>query len=408
MTTTWDHLGEIANVAQLSGFDAVKLIGLIVKAASTARLHKKNCQQFAMHLRLIGNLLQQLNISELKKYPETREPLEKLEDALRRSYILVNSCQDRSFLYLLALGWTIVYQFNKSQDEIDRYLKIIPLITLVNNSRVKERLEYIVMDQHEYTLDDEDIKAQQVIMNPDPLNTDDAVLRKSLSYRYPDLPFNEVIKKENEMLHLELEYSQSYLDVSQCELIQNLMQITEVFASNYQCDDKDLAYVTTNQEHEDNSGLQMVVYSDLGSTSSTSSRQDLLSSRRSYQPEEWHSNVLGCCCTPIMCLKTFFFPCGTLSKIATVATNTHMTSTDACHELMAYSLIASCCCYTCCIRKKLRTALNIRGGWGGDFHLHLCCCCCALVQELREIEMRGIHGPQKTKTSPPPCQYMES
>lgn len=133
----WEHFGEIANVAQLAGFDAVRLIGLIVKAASTARMHKKNCRQFAQHLKLIGNLLEQLKISELKKYPETREPLEQLEDALRRSYLLVNSCQDRSYLYLLAMGWNIVYQFRKAQTEIDRYLKIVPLITLVDNARVR-------------------------------------------------------------------------------------------------------------------------------------------------------------------------------------------------------------------------------------------------------------------------------
>lgn len=135
--STWEHFGEIANVAQLAGLDAVKLIGMIVKAASTARMHKRNCQQFALHLKLIGNLLDSLKISELKKYPETSEPLEQLEDALRRSYILVNSCQDRSYLYLLAMGWNIVYQFRKAQSEIDRYLKIIPLITLVNNARFR-------------------------------------------------------------------------------------------------------------------------------------------------------------------------------------------------------------------------------------------------------------------------------
>ena len=37
------NVGELANVAQLIGLDAVKLIALIVKAASTARIHKKNC-----------------------------------------------------------------------------------------------------------------------------------------------------------------------------------------------------------------------------------------------------------------------------------------------------------------------------------------------------------------------------
>ncbi|CAH1421619.1 unnamed protein product [Lactuca virosa] len=409
----WDHLGEIANVAQLTGFDAVKLIGMIVKAASTARLHKNNCKQFAMHLRLIGNLLEQLQISELKKYPETREPLEQLEDALRRSYILVNSCQDRSYFYLLAMGWTIVYQFKKAQDEIDRYLKIIPLITLVDNSRFKERLEYIEMDKNEYTLDEEDRRVQDVIMKPNPSNTDDvAVLRRSLSFSYPDLPFNEVIKKENEKLHMELQHSQSYLDVSQCEMVQNLMEIVDVFASNsqYEKDVEYYPYVISNKEHEDHNEVQKNVLSTSRSISSVSSRQDLLSSRGSYREEEWHSDVLGCCSEPMMCLKTFLCPCGTLSKIATVATNTHMTSADACNELMAYSLIASCCCYTCCIRRKLRNTLNIRGGWCGDFVLHLCCCCCALVQELREIEMRGIHveGPQTIKTIPPSTQYMES
>lgn len=134
---SWDNLGDIANVAQLTGLDAVALIGLIAKAANTARMHKKNCKQFALHLKLIGNLLEQLKISQLKKYPETREPLELLEDALRRSYVLVKSCQDRSFLYLLAMGWNIVYQFRRAQSEIDQYLKIIPLITLVDNARIR-------------------------------------------------------------------------------------------------------------------------------------------------------------------------------------------------------------------------------------------------------------------------------
>ncbi|KAL4301189.1 hypothetical protein AHAS_Ahas17G0276000 [Arachis hypogaea] len=80
MTSPWNHMGKIANVAQLTGLDAVRLIGLIVKAASTVRMHK-NCRQFAQHLKLIGNLLEHMKISELKRYPETREPLEKIEDA---------------------------------------------------------------------------------------------------------------------------------------------------------------------------------------------------------------------------------------------------------------------------------------------------------------------------------------
>jgi len=43
----WEYFGEIANVAQLIGIDAMKLIGMIVKVANTTWMHKKHCRQFA-------------------------------------------------------------------------------------------------------------------------------------------------------------------------------------------------------------------------------------------------------------------------------------------------------------------------------------------------------------------------
>lgn len=416
----WEHFGEIANVAQLAGFDAVRLIGVIVKAASTARMHKKNCRQFAQHLKLIGNLLEQLKISELKKYPETREPLEQLEDALRRSYLLVNSCQDRSYLYLLAMGWNIVYQFRKAQTEIDRYLKIVPLITLVDNARVRERLEDIEKDQREYTLDEEDQKMQDAILRREPSKHETMVLKKTLSTSYPKMGFNEVLQKENEKLQLELQRSQTQMDVSQCEVIQRLIDVTEAFSANHLPEEvspkKSSKKVECNYSDTDNgknhSFNEKSNKSDgrtnSRNTSSVSSGRDLLSREGSYQHEEWHTDLLGCCSEPLLCMKTFFYPCGTFSKIATVATSRHMSSAEACNELMAYSLILSCCCYTCCIRRKLRKTLNIAGGFVDDFLSHFMCCCCALVQEWREVEIRGIYGPEKTKTSPPPSQIMES
>lgn len=416
----WEHFGEIANVAQLAGFDAVRLIGMIVKAASTARMHKKNCRQFAQHLKLIGNLLEQLKISELKKYPETREPLDQLEDALRRSYLLVNSCQDRSYLYLLAMGWNIVYQFRKAQTEIDRYLKIVPLITLVDNARVRERLEDIEKDQREYTLDEEDQKMQDAILRREPSKHETMVLKKTLSTSYPKMGFNEVLQKENEKLQLELQRSQTQMDVSQCEVIQRLIDVTEAFSANHLPEEvspkKSSKKVECNYSDTDNGknhsfnekSNKSDARTNSRNTSSVSSGRDLLSREGSYQHEEWHTDLLGCCSEPLLCMKTFFYPCGTFSKIATVATSRHMSSAEACNELMAYSLILSCCCYTCCIRRKLRKTLNIAGGFVDDFLSHFMCCCCALVQEWREVEIRGIYGPEKTKTSPPPSQIMES
>lgn len=416
----WDQLGDLANIAQLTGIDAVKLIVLIGRAANTARMHKKNCRQFAQHLKLIGNLLEQLKISELKKYPETREPLEQLEDALRRAYVLVDSCQNRSYLYLLAMGWNIVYQFKKAQSEIDRYLRIIPLITLVDNARVKERLEYIERDEREYTLDEEDRKVQDAILDRDPSRNHTVVLKKSLSCSYPNLPFDEALQKESEKLQLELKRSQN-LDPGQCEVIQHLIGMTQTVASTLTeksgslKSSRKLEPIYADDHNEKDSAFNGNYLSQQSHTTSTSryaasvsSGRDLISDKGSQRHEEWHSDLLGCCSEPALCMKTLFYPCGTFSKIATVAKNRDISSAEACNDLMAYSLILSCCCYTCCVRRKLRKMLNITGGFCDDFLSHLMCCCCALVQEWREVEIRGVYGPQKTKTSPPPFQYMES
>ncbi|RZB78865.1 Protein MID1-COMPLEMENTING ACTIVITY 1 isoform E [Glycine soja] len=327
---SWDQMGELANVAQLTGVDAVRLIGMIVRAASTARMHKKNCRQFAQHLKLIGNLLEQLKISELKKYPETREPLEQLEDALRRSYILVNSCQDRSYLYLLAMGWNIVYQFRKAQNEIDRYLRLVPLITLVDNSRVRERLEVIEMDQREYTLDDEDQKAQTVIFKPEPDKDDTAVLKKTLSCSYPNCSFTEALKKENEKLKLELQRSQANLDMNQCEVIQRLLDVTEVAAysvpakcspeKSHKKEEYNYSDVNSDQDHSSDEKYHAKIDKHSPSRYSVA-QKDLASTGGSYQQEDWHTDLLACCSEPSLCMKTFFYPCGTFSKIASVARN---------------------------------------------------------------------------------------
>ncbi|CAN0861338.1 Protein MID1-COMPLEMENTING ACTIVITY 1 [Linum grandiflorum] len=416
----WGNFGEIANVAQITGVDAVRLIGLIVKAASTARMHKKNCRQFAQHLKLIGGLLEQLKISELKKYPETREPLEQLEDSLRKSYLLVNSCQDRSYLYLLAMGWNIVYQFRKAQNEIDRYLRLIPLITLVDNTRIRDRLEYISRDQCEYTLDEEDRKVQDLILKSESVKDQTIVLKKTLSCSYPNMCFNEALKKESEKLQMELQRSQSNMDVSQCEVIQHLLEVTEVAAANVVPEKSSSKTVSKKLDpNYSDMNVKQHTFDDSYSrksdsrtisrdTSSVSSGHDLLSRKGSSHDEEWQTDLLGCCSEPLLCLKTLFFPCGTFSKIATVASDRHMSSAEACNELMAYSLVLSCCCYTCCIRRKLRNMFNISGGFVDDFLSHLMCCCCALVQEWREVEIRGAYGPEMTKTKPPPLQSMES
>ncbi|XP_020247287.1 uncharacterized protein LOC109825022 isoform X5 [Asparagus officinalis] len=144
-----DTIGDVASVAQLSGVDAVGLISMIVRSASTARTHRKNCVEFAQHLKVVGDLLEKLDVSELKRHRETREPLEQLEEALRRSFVLVDSCRGMSYLYLLAMGWNVGSQFRKAREEIDWYLRLIPLISLVDRARARDsRLKNIPQQDH--------------------------------------------------------------------------------------------------------------------------------------------------------------------------------------------------------------------------------------------------------------------
>ncbi|KAI7996993.1 Protein MID1-COMPLEMENTING ACTIVITY 1, partial [Camellia lanceoleosa] len=217
-------------------------------------------------------------------------------------------------------------------------------------------------------MDDEDRKVQDVIRRPNPSNNDTMVLKKILSSS------------------VELQHSHANLDVGECKLIQHLIDVTEVVAANPQSEkslprrnskkvEPNYSDVNNDKEHsyDESCTNKSASHSTLRNTSSVS-----------HWDGEWHSDLLGYCSEPLLCIKTFFCPCGTFSKIAIVATNRHMSLAEVCNELMAYSMILSGCCYTCCIRRKLCKMLNIKvtplsGGFVDDFLSHLMCCCCTLV-----------------------------
>jgi MCAfunc domain len=96
---------------------------------------------------------------------------------------------------------------------------------------VQERLEYIEKDQCEYTFDEEDKKVQDALLNPDEFSHQTAVLTKTLSCSYPNVPLDEALKKEKEKLQMELQRSQSNMDVGQCEVIQHLLGVTDIVAN---------------------------------------------------------------------------------------------------------------------------------------------------------------------------------
>ena len=126
-----------AQAPSSSGVDTLGLSNMIISSAQNTTTHRKNCEQLAEHVRLIGNLLEKLKSTDLMNLPETKEPLDGLEETLRKALELVESCREKSYLYMLAMGWNVVYQFRQVQADIDRYLRLVPLISLVQEFRMQ-------------------------------------------------------------------------------------------------------------------------------------------------------------------------------------------------------------------------------------------------------------------------------
>lgn len=72
---------------------------------------------------------------------------------------------------------------------------------------------------------------QDALLNPDPCTNPTIVLKKTLSCSYPNLPFNEALRKESEKLQVELQRSQSNMDLGSCEVIQHLLGVTKTVES---------------------------------------------------------------------------------------------------------------------------------------------------------------------------------
>ncbi|KAJ4970501.1 hypothetical protein NE237_003600 [Protea cynaroides] len=385
-------MASVVQGLQAVGVDAVSLIAMIVTAARNATMHRKNCEKMADHVKMIGNLLEKLKSTELRKFPATGEPLERLEEALRKALDLVESCRDRSYLYLLAMGWSVVYRFRLVQAEIDRYLKLVPLISLVHGYRFQEHLQAIEDDHRNYTLDEEDAEAQGAVLKSDPTKEDAKILEKSMSRRYPHLEFNEALQVEKNKLHIELQRSEANNNIQECTVIQHLIKVTENVVD---------VFPETGTKHS-----QTCTGSGNGSLTKTSTKYCDFKSE-CHSKAEWQTDLFDCCIEPRLCLRTYFCPCATFVSIANVASRGKISRGQACHDLMAYSFVLGCCCYTCCMRGKLRKLFDIKGGLCDDFLSHIMCCCCALIQEWREIELRNYDGYQGKNMSPPPFQDMK-
>ncbi|KAL3675146.1 hypothetical protein R1sor_025094 [Riccia sorocarpa] len=437
----WVLLGEVANVVQITA--SLRLIYSIVSAAKKARMHKKNCRQFAQHLKLIANLLEQLKpqgVDEYSEYHDTREPLEHLEHCLKRALTLVENCRNKSYFYLIAMGWHIVNQFKEYQCEIDRYLRLIPLISLVENHR--EKLKAIERDRREYTLDEEEKTIFTTLLKDERTISDSAILQRSLSRSYPGLGLERALQEENEKLRAELQQMRARMELDQCDVIEHLIEITEVLPTEEPPDDNQLepfdpntAIVPSGHQHlnaevpkhahiqgaEDrgsetrqwrsppqrkppalpavhkevpNIQAAQVPFQEADRQASAATRNinSVQCCERSRRHNQWHNSLCSCLVDPFLCISTFLYPCGTFMNITAVVTDGEITQEQACHDLAFHALYLGCCLYTCCIRRRLRKRFNIAGGTCDDVGAHILCCCCALVQEWREIIAREEEG----------------
>ncbi|KAF0501866.1 PLAC8-domain-containing protein [Gigaspora margarita] len=103
------------------------------------------------------------------------------------------------------------------------------------------------------------------------------------------------------------------------------------------------------------------------------------------QPRQWKSKLFDCFSKPVLCLKTFCFPCITYGQTKVMLNNDKGCFINGC---------IYCCSINYSIywlvggmtRSDIRTRHNIEGSYLCDYCTHLWCFPCALIQEHREVE----------------------
>lgn len=137
---SWADLSDIAAIAQLTGVDFFKAIHLVIKAAKNPRILKKRCRLFGQHLEHVGDLLQIIMPAELMEDTRIREPLKRLENAVKKACVPVDICQKSGYFYLFTSCCYIGKCLKEAQEEVDECLKIIPLVALAVMQQQERRV----------------------------------------------------------------------------------------------------------------------------------------------------------------------------------------------------------------------------------------------------------------------------
>ncbi|CAI9282207.1 unnamed protein product [Lactuca saligna] len=128
------RIAKTTDMAHLAGMDAITLTKLILDAHTRAAEHSDACEDLFRRVKFVGNLLVELRVRDLN-VSAIRKPLVDLEEALRRTYLLVAKNQEHNYAFKFALGWKINRKFKKALKEIDTIISIITLIFFVDYNR---------------------------------------------------------------------------------------------------------------------------------------------------------------------------------------------------------------------------------------------------------------------------------
>uniref|UniRef100_A0A0D9XV38 Protein kinase domain-containing protein n=1 Tax=Leersia perrieri TaxID=77586 RepID=A0A0D9XV38_9ORYZ len=139
-SSQWDSMGQVANIAQLTGMDGLGLISMIVQSAQAVRRNKETCQELAQDVQLMCNLLRMLRDPEMMCQEEIMNALSGLEGTLMEAYALVTSCRDCSAMYRFFMGWKQADQFRRVKKKIAKYLQFYPMISHADLTRRLEKL----------------------------------------------------------------------------------------------------------------------------------------------------------------------------------------------------------------------------------------------------------------------------
>jgi hypothetical protein len=90
-------------------------------------------------IKMISDLLHQLPDAQLMQHPDTRKPVEQLEETLQRAYMLITSCRDSSFMYHCFTGANKAAQFRELENDITFCLQLFSLVGYVDITRTLVR-----------------------------------------------------------------------------------------------------------------------------------------------------------------------------------------------------------------------------------------------------------------------------